>query len=95
MSCGYDFFQPEKASVEVLKRVDELRAFIRKMFWNEEDYLYIMKANSRNIRGDSNREEVAHFYKGKGGNGKSLYMDLNRNVLGDYYYTLSYLSNIY
>ena len=90
MSCGYDFFQPEKASVEVLKRVDELRAFIRKMFWNEEDYLYIMKANSRNIRGDSNREEVAHFYKGKGGNGKSLYMDLNRNVLGDYYYTLSY-----
>lgn len=90
MSCGYDFFKPEDASDEVLKRVEELRSFIRNMFWTDEDYEYIMKANARNIRGDSNKEEVAHFYKGNGGNGKSLFMDLNRNGLGDYYYTLSY-----
>tara|TARA_R110000824_G_scaffold204549_4_gene389330 strand:+ start:12265 stop:15183 length:2919 start_codon:yes stop_codon:yes gene_type:complete len=90
MSCGYEFFQPEDAPVDLLKKVKELKAVLRDMFLEEEDYDYIMKANSRNIRGDSNKEEIAHFYKGGGGNGKSLFMDLNRNGLGDYYYTLSY-----
>tara|TARA_R110000744_G_scaffold80657_3_gene158391 strand:+ start:587 stop:3472 length:2886 start_codon:yes stop_codon:yes gene_type:complete len=90
MSCGYEFFKPEDAPIEVLKRAQELKKVLTSMFWKEEDYDYIMKANSRNIRGDSNKEEIAHFYKGSGGNGKSMYMDLNRNGLGDYYYTLSY-----
>ena len=90
MSCGYDFFQPENASIELLKKVKELKGILRSMFREDEDYNYIMMALSRNIRGDSNKEEIAHFYKGGGSNGKSLLMDLNRNGLGDYYYTLSY-----
>ena len=90
MSCCYDFFDPTDAPHEILDRKEELKNIMRKAFWKEEDLWYVLKANSRCIRGDSNKEEVAHFYKGVGANMKSVLMDLMRNTFGDYYYTLSY-----
>ena len=90
MSCCYDFFDPNNPPEVVKERKEELKDIMRKAFWKEEDFQYVLKANSRCIRGDSNKEEVAHFYKGVGANMKSVLMDLMRNTFGDYYYTLSY-----
>ncbi len=90
MSCLYDFYDPTKAPQDILDRKEELFNIMKKAFWKEEDLWYVLKANSRCIRGDSNKEEVAHFYKGVGANMKSVLMDLMRNTFGDYYYTLSY-----
>ena len=71
---------------EILDRKEELKNIMRKAFWVEGDLWYVLKANSRCIRGDSNKEEVAHFYKGVGANMKSVLMDLMRNTFGEYYY---------
>lgn len=90
MSCGYKFFDPEKPPEEVVRRCEELFKILNAGFHEEKDTWYILKANARCLRGDSNREEVAHFYKGCGSNMKSVIMDMMRNVMGDYYYTLSY-----
>ena len=90
MSCGYEFYDPNNVDDDMVARKAELFNIMKKAFFTEKDLWYVLKANSRCIRGDSNKEEVAHFYKGVGANMKSVLMDLMRNTFGDYYYTLSY-----
>jgi len=104
MSVGYTwnkYFDDEKIKTcndEVIKNefkkiktnAEYLMCQMQEWFKEEEDLDYLLKASSRCLEGDSNKEEVAHFMKGGGGNGKSVYMDLQRLVMGDYYYTFPY-----
>ncbi|MHA2182093.1 MAG: hypothetical protein ACXAAH_11795, partial [Promethearchaeota archaeon] len=90
MSCGYKmkgiFENPE--SVKEAK--DELEKVLKEVWETEEKYRFMMKALSRSLRGEGNKEEMAFFLKGVGRNGKGLIIDLMRAALGDYCSRLEY-----
>ena len=94
MSVGYDWNNEwcnnETAPEWLKERASVLLIKLREMFKEEDDLNYILKAAARCLEGDSNREEVAHFMKGVGANGKSLFITLMRLVMGDYYYNMPY-----
>ena len=92
MSVGYNFPNLHDAVVagEMKKRKAEILSKIKNIFLHEEDMWYMLKALSRCLRGDSNYEEILHFIKGVGSNGKGLLMCLVRIAFGAYYYPLDW-----
>ena len=75
---------------EINKKAKELLKKLGDMFHEQEDLIYMLKAFSRCLRGDSNVEKVAHFLSGVGANGKSVLFSLMRLALGDYYQVLPF-----
>ena len=92
MSVGYNFpnLHDVKVADEMEKRKAEIISKISNIFLEEEDMWYMLKALSRCLRGDSNYEEILHFVKGVGSNGKGLLMCLVRIAFGAYYYPLDW-----
>lgn len=92
MSCGYNFpdMSNEKIREKMEKDKAEIMSKIRNIFLHEEDMWYMLKALSRCLRGDSNYEEILHFIKGEGSNGKGLLMCLVRMAFGAYYFPLDW-----
>ena len=99
MSVGYNFptktIDPNGNVIDLENndlndKVEYLEKLLKEMFLNEEDYVHIMKALSRSLRGESNKEECCYFLKGVGANGKSLILALMRLCMGEYAYNLSY-----
>ena len=77
MSCGYDFKWLSE------KECEEWLEILRTLYQTDEEMEYDLKEISRSLVG-RNREEIAKFNQGPGGNGKSFKADLIQAVLGDY-----------
>lgn len=82
ITTGYNFRDPTDSEK------NKVRLFLSKIFPSEQVLDYILKALSTALTGH-NHYEFFHIFTGSGANGKSLLMDLCKQVLGDYFGTIS------
>ena len=66
MSCGYKMEDVLKNPKKYLAKKEELEKILRDMWETETKYRLMMKALSRSLRGNGNKEEMAFFLKGLG-----------------------------
>jgi len=89
MSCGYDWFYGDIPE-EVMEASKFMYGIISDMFHNVNDCDEVLKILSRCLKGEGNLDEIALFFKGTGGNGKSLLMKIMAVVMGEYFQPLTY-----
>ena len=80
--CLYD---PNAISERWLRFIDEI------MDGSEEDSVYLQKLGGYFLWG-KRPEQIIQFFKGDGGDGKSVFVETIRKLLGDYQITLPALS---
>lgn len=90
MSCGYKMKEIFENHESILERKNELEKILKNMWETEGKYRLMMKALSRSLVGQGNKEEMAFFLKGVGRNGKGLLIDIMKAALGDYCSRLGY-----
>lgn len=81
-SCGYNYNNIYSESEKQLIK-DDIISFFKNIVI-EENYEYLMKLLSSFLK-QENMEELAHFWLGKGRNGKGTIAELMKNVIGDYW----------
>jgi len=89
MSCGYDWFYGDVPQ-EVVEASKEVFNIINEMFIDINDCESVLSILSRALKGNGNDDEIALFFKGTGGNGKSLLMKMMAVAFGEYYQPLTY-----
>jgi P4 family phage/plasmid primase-like protien len=65
---------------------DMIDRYMKQLFPNEKDRLYVWKLCASFLDGENKRESF-YIWTGKGANGKSLFNNLLKKVFGDYYST--------
>ena len=75
----------EKQRGQILKEIDD---YMKHIFTDEKDREYMWKFCASILNGQL-PDESFYLWTGKGSNGKSLFNDFLKNVLGDYYSTAS------
>jgi P4 family phage/plasmid primase-like protien len=77
-TTGYPFPSRDEEAME------EVATFIRSIFENREDELYLLKTLAGGLMGH-NRFEELYIWSGRGANGKGTLYDLVQNAMGDYF----------